>query len=230
MMNKAIRSVFLPATALAVLAVLSLAPAAPAKDGALRALASDLEPEIRRSMIDGKIPSCSVALVSGDKVIWTGAYGESNLWARTPATADTIYLIGSTFKAMSTVALLKLMEEGKYKLDDPVGKYLDFKLEGDDPANPVTFRHLFTHTSGITGDFGALPVWSNDRPTPLDEYVRTLKVGHPPMTKVEYSNPAFTLIGYLVEKLSGVPYRQYITENVFDPLEMNDTAFDPTPS
>jgi CubicO group peptidase (beta-lactamase class C family) len=131
---------------------------------------------------------------------------------------------------MSTVALLQLMEKGKFKLDDPVGKYLDFKIQGEDPKNPVTFRHLFTHTSGLTGDFGAIPLWNNDATITLDAYVRTvLKVGHPPMTKVEYSNPAFTLIGYLVEKLSGVPYKQYITENIFKPLEMTNTAFDPTP-
>ena len=63
-------------------------------------LIAELEPDIRRAMVEGKIPSASIALVSGDKVIWSGAYGESNLWARTPATPDTVYLIGSTFKAM----------------------------------------------------------------------------------------------------------------------------------
>ena len=193
-------------------------------------LAADLEPEIRRALVEGNIPSATIALVSGDKVIWTGAYGESNLRARTPATVNTVYLIGSTFKAMSTVALLQQMEQGKFKLDDPVNKYLDFKIQNEDPKNPITFRHLLTHTSGLTGDFGAVPVWNNAAPTTLDEFVRTsLKVAHPPMTKVEYSNPAFTLIGYLVEKFSGVPYRQYIKENIFKPLEMTSTEFDPTP-
>ena len=193
-------------------------------------LATDLEPEIRRAMIEGKIPSATVALVSGDKVIWTGSYGESNLWAKTPATPNTVYLIGSTFKTQSTVALLQLMEQGKFKLDDPVSKHLDFQIQGDDPKNPVTFRNLLTHTSGLEGDFGAVPVWSNSAPMPLDEYVRkSLKVAHPPMSKVEYSNAAFTFVGYLVEKFSGVPYRKYIQENVWKPLEMNSTAFDPTP-
>lgn len=216
--------------AIAFLILASFSGAALGRTVAVDKLAADLEPEIRRAMIEGKIPSCTVALVEGDKVIWTGAYGESNLWARTPAATETVYLIGSTFKAMSTVALLKLMEEGKYKLDDPVSKYLDFEIPGNDPNNPVTFRHLFTHTSGITGEFGAVPVWNNGATLDLDTYVRTkLKVEHPPMTKVEYSNPAFTLIGYLVEKLSGVPYKQYIQQNVWDPLEMKSTAFDPTP-
>ena len=193
-------------------------------------LAAELEPDIRRAMIEGNIPSATVALISGDKVIWTGAYGESNLWARTPATPDTLYLIGSTFKAMSTVALLQLMEEGKFKLDDPVSKYIDFKIQGDDPNNPVTFRHILTHTSGLQGDFGAVPLWSNDAPVKLDDFVRkSLKVGHPPMSKVEYSNAAFTFVGYLIEKFSGVPYRQYIQEHIWTPLEMTSTAFDPTP-
>src|SRR5580765_4504933 len=70
----------------------------------IKKVTADLEPAIRQAMIEGKIPSCSIALISGDKVIWTGAYGESNLWARTPATTETVYLIGSTFKAMSTIA------------------------------------------------------------------------------------------------------------------------------
>lgn len=193
-------------------------------------LAADLEPEIRRALVEGNIPSATIALISGDKVIWTGAYGESNLRARTPATINTVYLIGSTFKAMSTIALLQQMEKGKFKLDDPVNKYLDFKIQGEDPKNPITFRHLLTHTSGLEGDFGAVPVWSNAAPMPLDEYVRkSLKVVRLPMTKVEYSNAAFTFIGYLVEKFSGVPYRQYVQENIFKPLEMNSTAFDPTP-
>ena len=196
----------------------------------VKKLEADLEPEIRRAMIEGKIPSATIALVSGDKVIWTGAYGESNIWARTPATPTTVYLIGSTFKAMSTVALLQFMEKGRFKLDDPVSKYIDFTIPGDDPKNPVTFRHLFTHTSGLTGDFGAVPVWSNNAPPSLDEYVHTkLKVHEPPMTKVEYSNPAFAFVGYLVEKFSGVPYKKYIQENIFSPLEMTSTAFEPTP-
>ena len=106
-------------------------------------LTAELEPEIRRAMVEGNIPSASVALVSGDKVVWTGAFGESNLRTRTPATANTVYLIGSTFKTMSTVALLRLMEEGKFQLDDPVSKYLDFKIQGDDPKNPVTLSASF---------------------------------------------------------------------------------------
>src|SRR5215467_7006966 len=131
---------------------------------------AELEPEIQRTLLAGNIPSASIALVANDRVIWTNAYGYSNLWARTPATTSTVYLIGSTFKTMSTYALFQQMEQGKFKLDDPVNKYLtDFKIEGEDPQHPVTFRHLLTHTSGLTTDFGAFPVWGDTVPPPLED-------------------------------------------------------------
>ena len=192
---------------------------------------AELEPEIQRMMLAGNIPSCSVALVSGDKVIWTNAYGYSNLWARTPASSNTVYLIGSTFKAMSTIALLQQMEQGKFKLDDPVNNYLtDFKIQGEDPQHPITFRHLLTHTSGLPGDFGAFPVWGDTVPPPLEDYLRkSLKVTRAPLVRVEYSNLAYTLVAYLVQKFSGVPYKQYIQEHIFTPLEMESTAFEPRP-
>jgi len=191
----------------------------------------ELEPEIQRTLLAGNIPSASVALIANDKVIWTGAYGYSNLWARTPATPNTVYLIGSTFKAMSTIALLQQMEQGKFKLDDRVNDYLtDFKIQGEDPQHPVTFRHLLTHTSGLPADFGAFPVWGDTVPPSLDDYLRkSLKVTKPPLTSVTYSNMAFTLVAYLVQKFSGVPYKQYIQEHIFTPLEMTSTAFEPRP-
>ena len=192
---------------------------------------SELEPEIQRTLLAGNIPAASIALVSNDRVIWSGAYGYSNLWARTPASTNTVYLIGSTFKAMSTFALLQQMEQGKFQLDDPVNKYLtDFKIQGEDPQHPITFRHLLTHTSGLPGDFGAFPVWGDTVPPSLDDYLRkSLKVTRAPLVKVEYSNLAFTLVAYLVQKFSGVPYKQYIQEHIFTPMEMTSTAFEPRP-
>ncbi len=132
---------------------------------------------------------------------------------------------------MSTVALLQQMEKGKFKLDDRVNDYLtDFKIQGEDPQHPVTFRHLLTHTSGLPGDFGGFPVWGDSMPPSLEDYLRkSLKVTKPPMTSVVYSNMAYTLIGYLVQKFSGVPYKQYIQEQIFTPLEMTSTAFEPRP-
>ena len=211
--------------------VLTLSAIATAQTINLDRVVADLEPEIQRTLLEGKIPSASVALIAGDQVIWAGAYGYSNLWARTPATTSTVYLIGSTFKAMSTIALLQQMEQGKFKLDDRVNDYLsDFKIQNEDPQHPVTFRHLLTHTSGLPADFGPAPVWGDTVPPALEDYLRkSLKVTKPPLAEIVYSNMAYTLIGYLVQKFSGVPYKQYIQEHIFTPLEMTSTAFEPRP-
>ncbi len=194
-------------------------------------ISKEFESEILMAMARGNIPSAAAVLVKGDRIIWAGAYGYSNVRAQTPAFTETVYLIGSIFKTMSACALLREMEQGKFKLDDPVNPYLDdFKIQGDSPLNPVTFRHLLTHTSGLPADFGACPVWSERAPLPLRSYLqRSLRLQNPPLTKVIYSNLGYTLVAYLVEKFSGIPYKTYIQQNIFDPLEMGDTAFEPRP-
>ncbi|MGD8538662.1 MAG: serine hydrolase domain-containing protein [Candidatus Aminicenantes bacterium] len=187
--------------------------------------------EIRKTILQGKIPSVTVALVSGYEVVWTGSAGYSNLWAQTPAVPSTVYLIGSTFKTMSMFAFLQQMEQGKFKLDDRVNDYLEeFEIPEEDPGNPVTFRHLLTHTSGLPEAYGAHLVWGTTVPASLKDYLSSsLKLQHPPVTKVVYSNMAYTLIAYLIAKFSGESYDKYIQEHIFNPLEMNDTAFMPRP-
>src|SRR5256886_3067299 len=192
---------------------------------------AELEPEIQRALLAGNIPSAPIVLIGVDRVICTSVNVYSKLGGRAAATPNTVYLIGSTFKAMSTIALLQQMEQGKFKLDDRVNDYLtDFKIQGEDPQHPVTFRHLLTHTSGLPADFGPFPVWGDTVPPSLEDYLRkSLKVTKPPLTSVTYSNMAYTLVAYLVQKFSGVPYKQYIQEHIFTPLEMTSTAFEPRP-
>src|SRR5262245_66132531 len=115
---------------------------------------------------------------------------------------------------MSTVALLQQMEQGKFKLDDRVNDYLtEFKIRDEDPQHPVTFRHLLTHTSGLPGDFGPVPVWGDGAPPALEEYLRkSLKVAKPPMNSIVYSNMAYTLIGYLLQTFSGIHSKATVHE------------------
>ncbi len=217
---------------MAIPAILAIAPvSAQSQQPGVARIAARFEPEIRRAMLEGSIPSITVAITDREGELWSGAYGQSNLWARTPASTNTVYLIGSTFKAQSTVALLQQMEQGKFALDDPVSDYLDdLVIRGEDIERPVTFRHLMTHTSGMPVDFGPHAVWGNTAPLPLGEYLGdSLRVETPPLEGVVYSNMAYSLIGHLVEKFSGVPYRQYIRENVWDPLGMTATVFEPPP-
>jgi len=223
------RSVVLAGFAVALSAVAVSAQDAQAR--AVAPVAARLEAEIRRAMVEGAIPSVAVALTDRTGELWSAAYGQANLWARTPATTRTVYLIGSTFKAQSTVALLQQMEQGKLELDEPVTPHLDgMVVRDEDPDRPVVFRHLLTHTSGMPGDFGPHLLWSNQGPLSLDRYLAdSLRVDAPPLEAVVYSNMAYSLVGHLVEKLSGVPYRTYVRNEVWDRLGMTSTAFEPTP-
>lgn len=222
-------------TAAAVLAATLLVPA-PRSAGAqqvdLPRVLAELEPVIRQAMVEGRIPSLTAALVAGDSVVWVGAYGQANLWARTPAVPSTVYLIGSTFKAMATVALLQQMEAGKFALDDPVSRYLDgLTIRNERPEQPVTFRHLLTHTSGLPVAFGPHTVWGDTGPLPLRTYLeQELAVVSPPMDSVRYSNLAYSLVAHLVERFSGRPFKEYIRERIWRPLGMTSTEFNPTPS
>lgn len=218
---------------MAILAVLATQPlSAHSQETGVARIVARFEPEIRRAMLEGGIPSIAVAITDREGELWSGAYGQSNLWARTPASTNTVYLIGSTFKAQSTVALLQQMEQGKFALDDPVSDHLDdLVIRGEDIERPVTFRHLLTHTSGMPVDFGPHAVWGTTAPLSLDEYLGdSLRVETPPLEGVVYSNMAYSLVGHLVEKFSGVPYRQYVRDNVWGPLGMTSTVFEPPPA
>ena len=220
---------------LAVFAALLAGPVA-GQSGSERAQAiarvvSRLEPEVRRAMLDGNIPSVALALADRDGEMWSGSWGESNIWAGTPASTETVYLIGSTFKAQSTVALLQQMEQGKFDLDDPVRDYLDgLQIRGESADDPVLFRHLLTHTSGMPVDFGPHTVWGDTAPLTLADYLGdSLRVATAPLQGVVYSNMAYSLVAHLVEHFSGVPYKEYIRDHVWEPLGMSSTEFDLRP-
>jgi len=204
----------------------AMRPFSPVDDPRLAAL---LDPEIERLLKVGRIPSMAVVLVSGERIVWTRSAGLANVRVKTPAASDTVYLIASTFKTMSATALLQQMEQGKFKLDDRVNDYLsEMKIEGENKRYPVTFRNLLTHTSGLPTDFGRHAVWEDQASLSLVDYLRgRLRLSRRPGTRVLYSNIAFTLVAHLVEKFSGVPFKEYMRKNVFVPVEMRDTAFEP---
>jgi CubicO group peptidase (beta-lactamase class C family) len=182
-------------------------------------------------MRDGNIPSLTIALVTGDDVVWQGAYGYANVWARTPATPNTVYLIASTFKAMSNVALLEALRQHGIALDAPVAAYLGgLAIRSEAAADPVTFRHLMTHVSGLPVAFTGVDLWGDESLPDIREYLRhRLRVDGPPLERVRYSNMAYTLLAHLLEQITEREFREYIGAHVFQPLAMTSTAFMPTP-
>jgi CubicO group peptidase (beta-lactamase class C family) len=175
---------------------------------------------IEQKIKERGVPSVSIALVRGDEIVWKAAFGYANVRMKTPATTDTIYSTGSTFKSATATALMQLQEQGKFKIDEPVNKYLgDVQVQDRLQAEkPVTFRHMLSHWSGLTAGAVTKPLWGRELPKPLDKMVASLYSVRPPETKWEYNNFAYGMAGLLVQKISGEEYEKYMVEHVLAPL------------
>ncbi len=175
---------------------------------------------IEQKMKERGVPSVSIALVRGDSIVWKAAFGYANVRTKTPATTDTIYCTGSTFKSATATALMQLEEQGKFKLDQPVNKYLgDVQVQDRLQAEkPVTFRHILSHWSGLTAGAETKPLWGRELPKSLDKMVSSLYSVRPPETKWEYNNWAYGMAGLLVQKISGEEYEKYMVAHVLAPL------------
>lgn len=175
---------------------------------------------IERALRDRGVPSISIALVRGDSIVWRAAFGYANLRTRTPATPETIYSTGSSFKSATATALLQLEEAGKVALDRPVNRYLgDLRVQDRLQSDkPVTVSHILSHWSGLVGGETTKPVWGRELPRNLEGLASRLYSIRAPEAKWEYNNAAYGLAGLLVEKVSGQEYERYIVDRVLKPL------------
>jgi CubicO group peptidase (beta-lactamase class C family) len=198
----------------------------------LRSVTTTLEREVYRAMVEGQVPSLTIALVSRDQVIWSAGYGETNLYTRAPATPGSVYMVASTFKPMAAAAILQLHAEGGFDLDDPVRDYLDeVRILNEDRRNRVSFRHLLTHTSGLPTTFTAVPLWEDRVPPSMDRFLKeNLILQSAPLQRVRYSNIGFTLLAHLLEEISGHTFQDYVRRHIFLPSGMTSTDFVPTPA
>ena len=206
---------------LATLALLTL-PAAPAvaQQGRfdLQKTQAVLSALIKKELAARGIPSMSIALVRGDSIVWKAAFGYANLATKTPATTETIYSTGSSFKSVTATAILQLAEQGKLKLDDPINDYLGASKVQEQPGKPVTFTHILSHWSGLTSGAETQPIWGRKLPKTMEEFTSALKPVRAPETKWEYNNFAYGTAGLLVQKISGMEYERYMVEHVLKPL------------
>jgi CubicO group peptidase (beta-lactamase class C family) len=176
---------------------------------------------IEKAIRDRGIPSISIALVRGDSVVWKAAFGYANVRTKTPATPETIYSTGSTFKSATATGLLQLMEQKKLDLDVPVNQYLGDNVQVQDRLQSdkaVTTRHILSHWSGLNAGAITKPLWGRELPKSLEKMVSGLYSVRAPEAKWEYNNFAFGLAGLMLEKISGVEYEKYMVENVLKPL------------
>ncbi len=176
-----------------------------------------------------KLPAITAIVVEDQKLLWSGAFGMANIENEVPAKPSTLFSICSISKLFTSVAIMKLYDEGKLRLDDRVKDLLPaFKIQQKFPGSgPITIRSILTHSSGLPRE-AAYPYWSApdfDFPSrkEIDSALSDQETLYPASTYFQYSNLGLTLLGEIVEQVSGVPYQQYVKENILDPLELNDT-------
>ncbi len=178
------------------------------------------------------IPGAVFILVKDGEVFFAKGYGHANLEKRTPVIPDkTIFRVGSVSKLFTATAVMQLYERKQLKLEDYVNKYLRlFQLEQNYPQ-PVTFANLLTPTAGFDEHFIGQHAGKISEVIPLEQYLATRMPPRtmPPGQVISYNDHGMSLAGYLVEEISGVPFAQYIDENIFQPLGMSRSSFQQPP-
>ena len=218
-----------------ILSMLVTRSLAPDKKDELRPAQSigELQQQLEQILKETHTPGMSVAIVRKDGPEWVGGVGLADVAAGRPDEADTVLHIGSISKSFVSLSILKLAREGKLSLDDPVAKLApDVAFENRwERTNPVRVVHLLEHTTGW--DDMHLKEYLKDAPgidlrTAL-EFGRASRVSRwPPGTRMCYSNTGPTVAAYIVEKVTGQRFEDYVRQNFFTPIGMNTaTYFEP---
>jgi CubicO group peptidase (beta-lactamase class C family) len=174
----------------------------------------------------GSVAGMSIGVQRGGDVLVTKGYGFADIENDVPATAETVYRIGSVTKQFTAAAVMQLVESGAIDLDDPMTVYLpDYPMQG----HVVTIRHLLTHTSGIKSYTG-LEEWQPTMRLDLtDEELVALFSDEPfdfaPGERYLYNNSAFYLLGMVVARVSGESYRDYLLTHIFEPLGLTSSSY-----
>ena len=218
-MNRPLRPGNLGAACLFILLAASLLRAqAPAPISAV--LREKVDVIVRQGLTDTGVPSASIAIVQAGAITYLQAYGDGRIEPRAPALPSMRYSIGSISKQFTAAAVLLLAEQGKLSLDDPVSRFVPNLSRG----NEVTIRELLSHTSGYQDYWPQdyVPLCMLQAITAdkiLDQWARK-PLDFDPGTEWQYSNTNFVIAGLIVEKTSGEPLLQFLSEHIFTPLGM----------
>ncbi|HKZ03104.1 MAG TPA: serine hydrolase domain-containing protein, partial [Pyrinomonadaceae bacterium] len=172
------------------------------------------------------IAGATVSVVKDGKLLFARGYGYADVEKKKPVSPqETLFRPGSVSKLFTWTAVMQLFEQGKLDLDRDVNSYLDFKIP-DAFDKPITLKNIMTHTPGFEEAIKDLFVPGPATPD-LGQYLRTHIPNriYAPGTVPAYSNYATALAGYIVERVSGRPFYEYVEENIFKPLEMTRSTF-----
>jgi CubicO group peptidase (beta-lactamase class C family) len=207
---------------LAILAVLLLVAGAQAQsiDSIDSALRSSIDRVAAQVLEQTGVPSASVAVVKGGKLVYTHAYGQARLDPALAAAPEMRYSIGSISKQFTAAAILLLQEDGKLSLDDAVGKYVPGLTRGGE----VTIRQILSHTSGYQDywpeDYVMTPMLQPVSAQQILDTWAKKPLDFEPGTQWQYSNTNYVIAGRIVESITGRPLMDLLTERIFRPLGM----------
>jgi CubicO group peptidase (beta-lactamase class C family) len=187
---------------------------------------------LARQLAENHIAGAAVAIVKDGQLLLAKGYGYADVENGIPVDPEqTLFYIGSVGKLFTWTAVMQLVEQGKLALDADVNTYLDFRIPDTYPE-PITLKHLLTHTPGFEDlYFENLALDADDLLPERDWLVSHMPARvRPPGDAAAYSNYGTQLAGYIVARVSGKPYEQYIQEHILDPLGMaHSTAYSPAP-
>jgi CubicO group peptidase (beta-lactamase class C family) len=188
------------------------------------------EAQIPPAMRDGKIPGAVFVVVHGGQVIADKAYGVANLETRQPvSTSQTLFRVASISKILTAASALELVRAHRLDLHRNVNRYLTRFHIASAFGQPVTLFNLLTHSSGFDDcEFGYAARSAADKLSLRDYLMRYQPARvRPPGRFSVYDNYGFSLAGYLVQKVSGIPFANYVREQILDPLDMAHSSFSP---
>ena len=180
-----------------------------------------------------QVPAVVVGLSVGDEVVHTSSHGVADLQTGRPATASTRFRIASHSKVFTATAVMQLVEQGRLRLDDRVVDHLDWMADAADAADPdadlahVTVRQLLSHSSGLTRD-GSTTHWFDDRFPDLEGIVAQTDAMavYGNAQHLKYSNVGPTLLGQIIEAVTGDAYEDHVTRAILEPLGLSSTTPD----
>jgi len=197
--------------------------------GDTQALEAFVDSVVPTLMKNHNSPSGTVAIVRGGQLVLARGYGYQDIDRRIPVDPyKTLFRPGSVSKLFTWVAVMQLVEQGQLSLDEDVNTYLkEFKIR-ETFEQPITLRHIMTHTAGFEdGNLGYFILQDEARIIPLAEAMKRYQPErvNPPGAQTAYSNYATALAGHIVATVSGVPFNEYIAKNIFDVLGMHSSTF-----
>ena len=186
---------------------------------------------ITDEMSDKGISALSLAVVDDQRIVWSQGFGWADSETKRPATAGTVYRVGSVSKLFTDMAVMQLVERGELDLDAPVAKYVP-EFQPHNPFHkPITLRMLMSHRAGLVREPPIGNYFTPDQPSLADTVgsLNETELVYAPEAKSKYSNAGIAVVGYVLQRTQNQPFTDYLAQSLLTPLGLENSSFQPQP-